>query len=109
VTDEVRAALRTLAAEEGTASEDRSDALDTIDEATAALDDVRAVAAFVSDGGRDRLERAIRRAARSGDVAAAPRGRDALAAIDRCRRAAADHFRSGRGTVLGGEGQGTNR
>jgi hypothetical protein len=93
----VRAALRALATDDADIP-----ATDTpaIDEATAALDDVRDAAAFVAEGGLDRLRRDIDRADRAGDAAAARRGRDALAAIERCRRAAADHFHSGRGTVL---------
>ena len=86
----VRAALRALATDDAD-----TPATDTpaIDEATTALDDVRDAAAFVSEGGLDRLRRDIDRADRAGDAAAARRGRDALAAIERCRRAAADHFR----------------
>jgi hypothetical protein len=98
VTDaSVRAALRALAADDAD-----SPATDTpaIDEATAALDDVRDAAAFVAEGGLDRLRRDIDRADRAGDAAAARRGRDALATIERCRRAAADHFHRGHGTVL---------
>jgi hypothetical protein len=85
----VRAALRALATDDADAP-----AVDTpaIDEATAALDDVRDAAAFVAEGGLDRLHRDIERADRAGDAAAARRGRDTLAAIERCRRAAADHF-----------------
>jgi hypothetical protein len=85
---DVRAALHALATDEA------RDPTDThaIDEATAALDDVRDAAAFVADGGLARLRRTIDRADCAGDDAAARRGRDALAAIERCRRAAADHF-----------------
>jgi len=84
-----------------------TDAIDTdaIDEATAALDDVRDAASFVADGGLARLRRDIERADRAGDRSAARRGREALDAIERCRRAAADHFHSGRGTVLGAGAQ----
>ena len=85
----VRAALRALATDDADAPTTDTPA---IDEATAALDDVRDAAAFVAEGGLDRLRRDIDRADRAGDAAAARRGRDALAAIERCRRAAADHF-----------------
>jgi len=86
---DVRAALHALATDD--ASEATADTR-AIDEATAALDDVRDAAAFVADGGLAHLRRAIDDADRAGDAAAARRGRDALAAIERCRRAAADHF-----------------
>jgi hypothetical protein len=94
--DDVRAALHALADDATAPSADA----DAIADAVAALDDVRDAAAFVADGGLLRLRRAIDRADRAGDDAAARRGRDALAALERCRRAAADHFHSGRGTVL---------
>ncbi|GAB6862374.1 hypothetical protein ACFR97_10850 [Haloplanus litoreus] len=94
MTDEVREALRRLA------TETTLDPADTVDEAVSALDDVCALAAFVEDGGPDRLDRAIDRAARAGDTATARRGRRALGTIERCRDVAADHFHSGRGTVL---------
>jgi len=98
VTDtDVRAALSALATDDASAPTADTHA---IDEAITALDDVRDTAAFVTDGGLQRLRRAIDRADRVGDDAAACRGRDALAAIERCRRAAADHFHAGRGTVL---------
>ena len=97
---DVRAALSALATDDGT-----DDAYAAIDEASAALDDVRDAAAFVEDGGLTRLRRAVERADRAGDSAAARRGRDALGAIERCRRSAADHFHSGRGTVLSGGNQ----
>jgi hypothetical protein len=93
----VRAALSALAADD--ASPPSGDT-DVIDDATDALDDVRDAAAFVANGGLPRLRRAVDRADRAGDDAAARRGRDALAAIERCRRAAADHFHPGHGTVL---------
>jgi hypothetical protein len=90
VTDaDVRAALSALAADDADASTVDTDA---IEEAVAVLDDVRDAAAFVAEGGPARLRRAIERAERAGDAAAARRGRDALAAIERCRRAAAGHF-----------------
>ncbi|MFC6988157.1 hypothetical protein ACFQJD_04485 [Haloplanus sp. GCM10025708] len=98
-----------------------------IDEASSAADDVTATAAFAADGGVVRLRRAIRAAARRDDEAAATAGREALARIERYRRAAvetadsttttertapgprdgsaADHFRSARGTVLGRDRQ----
>jgi putative heme degradation protein len=86
---DVRAALSALAADDAGASTVDTE---TIDEAVAALDDVRDAAAFVADGGLPRLRRAIDRADRAGDDAAVRRGRDALDAIERCRRVAADHF-----------------
>jgi len=94
VTDDVRDALRSLATDDPFAP------AATVDEAVSALDDVRALAAFVDDGGIDRLRRAVATAEREGEERTARRGRRALATIDRCRTAAADHFRSGRGTVL---------
>ena len=94
---DVRAALRALAADDAGASTVDTDA---IDEAVDALDDVRDAAAFVASDGLPRLRRAIDRADRAGDDAAVRRGRDALTTIERCRHAAADHFHSGRGTVL---------
>lgn len=103
MTDEVREALRRLAT--GMAL----DPTDTVDEAVSALDDVRALAAFVEDGGPDRLVRAIDRAARTGDTATARRGRRALGAIDRCRGVAANHFHSSRGTVLSADDQPPDR
>jgi len=114
VTDaDVRAALGALATGDcGSGTDDRADSRPVstaIDDATAALDDVRAAAAFVEDGGLTRLRRAIDRADRRGDDAAARRGRNALAAIERCRRAARDHFHSGRGTVLSGGNQEAER
>jgi hypothetical protein len=98
---DVRASLHSLATDD--------DAYDAIGEANAALDDVRDAATFVEDSGLHRLRRAIERADRAGDRAAANRGRDALAAIERCRHAAADHFHSGRGTVLSGDDQNSPR
>jgi len=102
---DVRAALRALAAGDAGART-TDDAVSVIDRATETLDDVQSAAAFVADGGLPRLRWAVERADRAGDTAAAARGRDALAAIERCRRAAADHFHSGRGTVLGAGEQG---
>jgi hypothetical protein len=99
VTDEVRDALSRLATGESTAS------AVVVDEAVSALDDVESLAAFVADGGSERLRRAIDRATTAGDTEAARRGRRALVTIDRCRDAAADHFHSGRGTVLGPDHQ----
>jgi hypothetical protein len=95
VTEDVRDALSALAR-----GESADPAVRTIDEAVSALDDVADLAAFVDDDGDERLRRAVEAADRAGDRAAARRGRRALATIDRCRDAAADHFRSGRGTVL---------
>jgi hypothetical protein len=95
--DAVRTALRALATDD---VDDPTVETPAIGEAVAALDDVRDAAAFVDAGGLDRLRRDVDRADRAGDAAAARRGRDAIAAIERCRRVAADHFRSGRGTVL---------
>mgnify|MGYP000114965951 CR=1 FL=1 len=105
MTDEVRAALRELATDAAPCT----DVDTTVDEATRALDDVRDAAAFVRDDGLERLRWAVERAERRGDVATARRGRDALATIERCRRAATDHFHSGRGTVLSGDNQGSGR
>jgi hypothetical protein len=95
VTREVRTALRALATEE-TAPDVES----TVDEATAALADVDALATFVGDDGVDRLRRAVVAAESGGDAPVARRGRRALATIERCRETVRDHFHSGRGTVL---------
>jgi hypothetical protein len=86
---DVRAALRALATDDAGVSTLDTDA---IDEAVDALDDVRDAAAFVAADGLPRLRRAIDRADRAGDDAAVRRGRDALDALERCRRAAAAHF-----------------
>ncbi|AXG06253.1 hypothetical protein DU500_07235 [Haloplanus rubicundus] len=88
---DVRAALHALATDDGVSTVDT----DAIDEAAAALDDVRDAAAFVAADGLPRLRRAIDRADRAGDDAAVRRGRDALDALERCRRAAANHFYAG--------------
>jgi hypothetical protein len=93
VPDDVRAALRALATDDRTAGDDPSS---VVDEAQAARDDVRDAAAFVADDGLTRLRAAIDRA----DPETARRGRRALDDLRAFRRAAADHFRSGRGTVL---------
>jgi hypothetical protein len=72
-------------------------------EALAALD---SAAAFVADGGLDRLRDAIEAADRAGDRETARAGQRALATVQRYRRAASgDHFHPGRGTVFrpGGE------
>jgi hypothetical protein len=95
VTEDVRAALRSLATDDAA-----HDHAAVVAEATAALEDLHAAAAFVDDDGLARLRRAVDRADDAGDEAVADRGREALDAFRRCRRAAADHFRSGRGTVL---------
>jgi hypothetical protein len=104
VTDEeVRAALRSLV--DGTVPDHAA----VVDDATAALTDVEAAAAFVEGGGMARLDAAVRAADRAGDPEIARRGRRALAALRRCRRAAADHFRPARGTVLGADRQPSER
>jgi IS5 family transposase len=105
VTDEVRHALRALATDETAAPT----AVETVDEADAALAAVEALATFVDDGGVDRLRRAIETADAAGEPALARRGRRTLATIERCRDAARDHFHSGRGTVLSPDPQGSER
>ncbi|MFB6122793.1 MAG: hypothetical protein ABEJ78_04980 [Haloferacaceae archaeon] len=74
-----------------------------IEEVQAATSDVTAMATFADDDGVVRLRRAIRTATRRGDEEAAAAGREALARIERYRRAAGGgvHFHSARGTVLG--------
>jgi hypothetical protein len=106
VTDEVRGALRALATGERDDRRDGQCDRAVVAEAATACVDVRAAAAFVDDGGLDRLRRAVEAADRRGDAAVADRGRAILARIERCRRAAADHFRSGRGTVFTDRRQG---
>jgi len=99
VTEEIRDALRSLATDEPSAP------AATVAEAAAALTDVRALATFVDDDGPERLRQAVAAAERDGDTATARRGRRTLAAIDRCRTAAAEHFHSGHGTVLSADDQ----
>ncbi|MFD1634926.1 hypothetical protein ACOZ4L_04210 [Haloplanus ruber] len=99
MTEEIRDALRSLATDESAAP------TATVDEATEALEDVRTLAAFVDDDGPERLRRAVAAAERDGDTVTARRGRRTLAAIDRCRTAAAEHFHSGHGTVLSADDQ----
>lgn len=94
-----------------------------VTEARAALDAVPEAAAFLADGGRRRLEDAVERAERRGDLETVRAGREALAAFAALRRAVrgatdrrrpggcdgADHFHSARGTVLRDDGQGSDR
>lgn len=102
---DVRLALRALATR------------DPLAEATLAAADVREAAAFVDAGGLDRLRRARERAERAGDEGRTARCGAALARYRRLRAAArgaspavdegdgdrdaaADQFRSARGTVF---------
>lgn len=96
---DVRTVLRTLATPDTT---DATDPSDIVADATAATRNVRDAAAFVDDGGLTRLRRAIEMAERRGDDALARRGQRTLDTIECCRRAARDHFRPARGTVLSG-------
>ncbi|WP_338741608.1 hypothetical protein [Haloplanus salilacus] len=94
MTDDVRAALRALATD-GCVDGDGGPAA-VVDEAETACGDARDAAAFLVDGGLDRLRAAVDRA----DSETARRGRRTLDDLRRFRLAVADHFRSGRGTVL---------
>lgn len=94
MTQDVRAALRALATDGCIAHDDPAA---VVDEADAARDDVRVAATFVGDRGLDRLRAAIDR---TDDPTTTRRGRRALDELERCRRVAADHVHSGRGTVL---------
>jgi len=93
-----------------------------VTEAEAALDAVPEAAAFLADDGWCRLEDAVERAERRGDLATVRAGREALAAFAELRHAVRgetnsrpggdddrDHFHSARGTVLGDDGQGSDR
>ena len=103
MTDDVRAALRALATDGCVTDDDGSAAV--VDEAEAVCGDARDAAAFVADGGLARLRGAIDRA----DPETARRGRRTLADLRRFRRVVADHFRSGRGTVLSPEQKRSDR
>jgi hypothetical protein len=85
------------------------DPASAVADATDARDDVAAAAAFVERGGLARLRAAIETAERNGDRRLARRGRWTLAELERCRRAAGDHFHPARGTVLGGDQQSESR
>ena len=108
VTDEatVKTRLRALVTTSETTEAEPSDALaadhrETIETATAALEDIEAAAAFVDDGGLAALEAAVAAAERSVSAAAAD-GRETLAAYRRLAAAlSGDQFHSGRGTSLG--------
>lgn len=122
--DAVKRALRALALGTDTA---RPPSVGVIDEAEAALGDVRRAAGFVESVGLDGLAAAVEAAADRGDDRAAERGRAALAAYRRYRRVAraagptrtpesesgsdpdptapADQFRPGRGTTKSGDGE----
>jgi len=113
----VKRALRSLADDPPERREPRA-----VSEARAALDAVPEAAAFLADGGQRRLEDAVERAERRGDLQTVRAGREALAAFTALRRAVrgetnrrpggddgGDHFHSARGTVLGDDGQGSDR
>ena len=85
-TTAVKRALAALATRSDTA---KRPYVAVIDEADAARDDLRRAAGFVDAVGLDRLAEAVDAADRAGDEATAERGRDALAAYRRFRRAAA--------------------
>ena len=118
-TTAVKRALAALATRTDTA---RRPYVAVIDEADAARADLRRAAGFVDAVGLDRLAEAVDAAERAGDEAAAERGRDALDAYRRFRRAAAsgsgdhrdrdagpDHFRSGPGIPKPDTGQDADR
>jgi hypothetical protein len=108
VTDEatVKARLRALATTSERSEDGPTGALDTdhqqtIEEATARLEDVEAAAAFVDDGGLAALEDAVAVAERSVSTVAGE-GRETLAEYRRLAAAVSgDQFHSGRGTSLG--------
>jgi len=83
--DAVKRTLRALATGTDTA---RPPCVGVIDEAEAALSDVRRAAGFVESVGLDGLAAAVEAAADRGDDRAAERGRTALAAYRRYRRVA---------------------
>ncbi|WP_435144312.1 hypothetical protein [Halobaculum sp. P14] len=75
-----------------------------LSDAEAALDDVRAAAAFADDGGFCRLRDAERAAEARNADGTAERCRAVLAAVEAYRAAAGDHFHRGReGLKPGGE------
>lgn len=88
-----------------------TDAQRVVERAEESLADVDAAAEFVAEGGRERLVTVVETAIRNDHRRLATRGRDALAALDRFRRAARgdDHFQSGHGIPFsdGGEGGAT--
>ena len=99
----VRAALRALAT--GGPSELGSKRPETVvANAVEAVEDVRAVAAFVADGGPARLRTAVAAAERAGDRKLARDGQRVLALLERYQRAAAGGDRT-RGTVFSAAGQ----
>jgi len=118
--DAVKRALRALALGTDTA---RPPSVGVIDEAEAALDDVRRAAGFVDSVGLDELAAAVEAAEDRGNDRAAERGRAALAAYRRYRRVARtagppraagshpdpatdpDQFHPGRGTTKAGDGE----
>lgn len=108
MTDEatVKERLEALATSSETTEEEPADALavdhrETIERATAALDDLDTAATFVDDGGLAALEAAVDAAERSVSAVAAD-GRETLAAYRRLGAAVSgDQFHSGRGTSLG--------
>lgn len=116
MTDEatVKARLEALATSSETTEEDPADALavdhrETIERATAALDDLERAAAFVEDGGLAALEEAVDTAERSVSAVAAD-GRETLAAYRRLEAAlSGDQFHSGRGTSLGDDTEAETR
>jgi len=85
-TDAVKRALSALATRTDTA---RRPYAAVIEEADAARANLQRAAGFVEAGGLDRLESAVEAADRAGDDAAVDRGREALAAYQSFRRAAA--------------------
>jgi len=125
-TTAVKRALAALATRSDTA---KRPYVAVIDEADAARDDLRRAAGFVDAVGLDRLAEAVDAADRAGNEETAERGRDALAAYRRFRRAAAgdvdggdegrefgsdpdrvaDHFRSGPGIPKPDTGQDADR
>ncbi|MFB6073506.1 MAG: hypothetical protein ABEJ89_00680 [Haloarculaceae archaeon] len=104
-TEQVRAVLAALADDETPEPEPApsSDYRTVIEEGVAATRDLEAAAAFVEEGGIERLEAAVRQARREVSDCAEP-GAAALDAFREFRRAAAgDQFHRGHDTSLGGD------
>lgn len=109
--DAIRRALASLAAptssepgtgEQSPTSDQHGTYRETIERATAAVDDVEAAAQFVEDVGVDELKQAVEHADRSVS-ACADDGRHALAVFRDFKEAAeGEHFHPGHGTSLGG-------
>ena len=101
---------RALARLAGGGADRTDDPRETIERAVEATEDVDTAAAFVADGGLERLDAAVRSAERDGRFELARRGRRASDAF-RAFRAAANgrETPARRGNDLGAEGQSTDR